>query len=92
VDVRVDFDAGGRREPAEKAGLASVTVGMTAKGVAAHGTEPALDENPPPRSPRPRSSEAVRCAEPEIEPRSTSIRASIDVFSALMTVPPLDRT
>jgi zinc protease len=45
VDVRVDFDAGGRREPAEKAGLASVAAGMTSKGVAAHGTEPALDEN-----------------------------------------------
>ena len=45
VDVRVDFDAGGRREPADKAGLASVTVEMTSKGVAAHGNEPALDEN-----------------------------------------------
>ena len=45
VDVRVDFDAGGRREPAQQAGLASVTAGMTAKGVAAHGSEPALDEN-----------------------------------------------
>lgn len=45
VDVRVDFDAGGRREPADKAGLASVTAGMTTKGVAAHESEPALDEN-----------------------------------------------
>jgi len=45
VDIRVDFDAGGRREPAEKAGLASVTAGMTSKGVAAHGSEPAMDEN-----------------------------------------------
>jgi zinc protease len=45
VDVRVDFDAGGRREPADKAGLAAVTTGMTTKGVAAHGGEPALDEN-----------------------------------------------
>jgi zinc protease len=45
VDMRVDFDAGGRREPADKAGLASVTAGMTEKGVAAHGNEPALDEN-----------------------------------------------
>jgi zinc protease len=43
--VRVDFDAGGRREPADKAGLASVTAGMVDKGVAAHGSEPALDEN-----------------------------------------------
>ena len=35
VDVRLEFDAGGRREPADKAGLASVTAGMTAKGIAA---------------------------------------------------------
>src|SRR3569623_2143324 len=46
VDVRGDFDAGGRREPDDKAGLASITAGMTSKGVAAHGNEPALDENP----------------------------------------------
>jgi zinc protease len=45
VDVRVDFDAGGRREPDDKAGLASITAGMTANGVAARGTEPELDEN-----------------------------------------------
>jgi zinc protease len=45
VDMRVDFDAGGRREAADKAGLAAVTTGMTSKGVAAHGNEPALDEN-----------------------------------------------
>jgi zinc protease len=45
VDVRVDFDAGARREPAAQAGLASVTAGMTSKGVVAHGNEPALDEN-----------------------------------------------
>jgi zinc protease len=45
LDMRVDFDAGGRREPADKAGLAAVTAGMTSKGVAAHGNEPALDEN-----------------------------------------------
>jgi zinc protease len=45
VDVRVDFDAGGRREPDDKAGLASITAGMTSKGVAAHGNEPAMDEN-----------------------------------------------
>jgi zinc protease len=35
VDVRVEFDAGGRREPADKAGLASVTAGMTDKGITA---------------------------------------------------------
>ena len=45
VDVQVDFDAGARRDPAEKAGLASVTAGMTSKGVRASGSAPALDEN-----------------------------------------------
>jgi zinc protease len=35
VDIRVEFDAGGRREPADKAGLASVTASMTSKGIAA---------------------------------------------------------
>ena len=45
VDVQVDFDAGSRRDPAAQAGLASVTAGMTAKGVRAMGSEPALDEN-----------------------------------------------
>jgi zinc protease len=35
VDVRIEFDAGGRREPAEKAGLAGVTAGMTDKGITA---------------------------------------------------------
>ena len=45
VDVQIDVDAGGRRDPAEQAGLASVTAGMTSKGVRAQGAEPALDEN-----------------------------------------------
>ncbi len=45
VDVQVDFDAGSRRDPADQAGLASVTAGMTAKGVRAVGNEAALDEN-----------------------------------------------
>ncbi|HSV50839.1 MAG TPA: pitrilysin family protein [Burkholderiaceae bacterium] len=45
VDVQIDFDAGGRRDPAEKAGLASVMAGQFSKGVQARGTEPALDEN-----------------------------------------------
>jgi len=45
VDVRIDFDAGGRREPAEQAGLAAATAGMTAKGIAARGAEKAMDEN-----------------------------------------------
>lgn len=45
VDVRIDFDAGGRREPQDKAGLASVTAGMISKGTEARNGEPALDEN-----------------------------------------------
>lgn len=45
VDVEIDFDAGSRRDPAGKAGLASVTAGMTAAGIAARDGEPALDEN-----------------------------------------------
>jgi zinc protease len=35
VDVRIDFDAGGRRDPADQAGLASATAGMTSKGILA---------------------------------------------------------
>ena len=35
VDVRLEFDAGSRREPAEKAGLASVTASMASKGILA---------------------------------------------------------
>ena len=56
VDVQVDFDAGARRDPAGKSGLAGVTARMTSKGIAAGGNamapaisvganEPALDEN-----------------------------------------------
>ncbi|MBI5278536.1 MAG: insulinase family protein [Burkholderiales bacterium] len=45
VDVQVDFDNGGRRDPANKAGLANVTAEMTAKGLAARAGQPALDEN-----------------------------------------------
>ena len=51
VDVQIDFDAGSRRDPPAQAGLASVTAGMTAKGLraaSAQGTVPAgaaLDEN-----------------------------------------------
>ncbi len=53
VDVRLEFDAGGRREPADKAGLASVAAAMTSKGITAakpiagsSGPYPdALDEN-----------------------------------------------
>ncbi len=45
LDVKIDFDAGSRRDPADQAGLAAVTVGLTSKGIAARGNEPALDEN-----------------------------------------------
>lgn len=45
VDVQVDVDAGGRRDPAQKAGLASVTAAMTAKGLQSREGRPALDEN-----------------------------------------------
>lgn len=45
VDIQIDFDAGGRRDPPDQAGLASVTAAMTGKGVLAHGGQPALDEN-----------------------------------------------
>ena len=50
VDVQVDFDAGGRRDPADKAGLASITASMTSKGITAVSppgarAEIALDEN-----------------------------------------------
>ena len=45
VDVQIDFDAGGRRDPADKAGLAAVTAGMAGKGVTAGNGQSALDEN-----------------------------------------------
>lgn len=45
LDVQIDFDAGNRRDPATQAGLADVTALMAGKGVAASGSQPALDEN-----------------------------------------------
>src|SRR3954471_6309594 len=45
VDVEIDFDAGDRRDPADKAGLAQATASMTSKGIAARNGDPALDEN-----------------------------------------------
>ena len=49
VDVQIDFDAGSRRDPADKAGLASVTTMMLSKGIKASGSnsslQPALDDN-----------------------------------------------
>ena len=45
VDVQLDFDAGSRRDPEGKAGLASAVAMMTSKGSKALGDAPALDEN-----------------------------------------------
>jgi zinc protease len=45
VDVQIDFDAGGRRDPPGKPGLAHLMAASTAYGVKARGAEPALDEN-----------------------------------------------
>jgi zinc protease len=45
VDMQIDFDAGSRRDPADKAGLASMTAGMASRGVLAAPGETALDEN-----------------------------------------------
>ncbi|MDZ7939236.1 MAG: pitrilysin family protein [Rhodoferax sp.] len=45
VDVQIDLDAGGRRDPADKPGLASLMASGTANGVRATATEAALDEN-----------------------------------------------
>ena len=45
VDVLIEFDAGGRRDPSNMAGLASVTSGHFSKGVLGSQGKPALDEN-----------------------------------------------
>lgn len=45
VDVRLEWDGGSRRDPAEQAGLASAMVGAMGDGVRATAQEPALDEN-----------------------------------------------
>ena len=45
VDVQVDFDAGARRDPKDKPGLANLMASGTAYGVKARGAAPALDEN-----------------------------------------------
>jgi zinc protease len=45
VDVRVEFDGGSRRDPAGQAGLAAATALMLGRGVLAHDSQPALDEN-----------------------------------------------
>jgi len=45
LDVQIDFDAGQRREPRDKVGLASAMANLLSKGVLARGQDPALDEN-----------------------------------------------
>ncbi len=45
VDVQIDFDAGGRRDPKDKPGLANLMASGTAYGVKARGQDAALDEN-----------------------------------------------
>ncbi len=47
LDVQLDFDAGSRRDPAQQAGLSSVTASLSGMGVLANPAraEPALDEN-----------------------------------------------
>jgi len=45
LDVQLDFDAGARRDPVDKAGLASAVSRMSAKGLAARPGAAALDEN-----------------------------------------------
>jgi zinc protease len=45
VDVELDFDAGARRDPPDKSGLASMTAAMASRGIAARDGQPGLDEN-----------------------------------------------
>ena len=45
LDVQIQFDGGGRRDPAGLAGVAGATADMLSGGVAADGDQPALDEN-----------------------------------------------
>lgn len=44
IDVQVEFDAGSRRDPKRQSGLAALTNGMLARGVASANQEPALSE------------------------------------------------
>ena len=45
VDVRLEWDGGSRRDPADQAGLVSAMAGAMGDGVRATAQEPALDEN-----------------------------------------------
>lgn len=44
LDLSVEFDAGSRRDPADKSGLAELTNALLTRGVAANGEMPALTE------------------------------------------------
>ena len=44
LDISVEFDAGSRRDPEGKAGTASLTNAMLARGVRESGGEPAMTE------------------------------------------------
>src|SRR4051812_49922505 len=56
VDVRVDFDAGGRREPDDKAGVAGITAGLTAeRGAGPRRGTPPHQKQPGGRKGRPRA-------------------------------------
>ena len=45
LDIQIDYDASGRRDPVGRVGLASATAQMMGKGLKAKGTVPAMDEN-----------------------------------------------
>ena len=45
LDVQIDFDGGSRRDPASRAGLASMSAALLEKGVLAKNGQSALDEN-----------------------------------------------
>lgn len=45
LDIQIDVDGGSRRDPADRAGLASATALMLGRGVQATAAGPALDEN-----------------------------------------------
>ena len=45
LDIQIDFDAGGRRDPPGRVGLASAMAQMIGKGLLARGGAPAMDEN-----------------------------------------------
>jgi zinc protease len=45
LDLRIEFDGGSRRDPAAQAGLADATALLSQRGLHAHGSAPALDEN-----------------------------------------------